>query len=175
MGLDIEYWGKAERFEGEPDRNEVADQSREDSPQLVHAFVDAGFEASLRGLEEGWYECSGESGGFRAGSYSGYGEWRGRLSVCALAAEPEAVWADPDRFRNQPFFELVNFADNEGTIGPEAAADLFADFDANRDGVFAAYAEAWDDPDDISWFRSRYDNWREAFRVAAGGGLVKFT
>ena len=64
-----------------------------------------------------------------------------------------------------PFYELLNFADNEGTIGPEAAADLARDFAEHRERVR---------PELDDYFARTYDHFEEAFKLAAGTGLVMF-
>ena len=90
----------------------------------------------------------------RAGSYSGYSAWRDDLRR----------QFNPDTEPDKPFYELIWFADNEGTIGPEAAADLLADFLAHAD----AYTPA------MEYFRENYRDWTRAFELAADGGLVDF-
>lgn len=95
--------------------------------------------------------------GFRAGSYSGYGQWR---------ADLERQF-NPDRDPDGPFYELIWFADNEGSIGPEAAGDLLADFRTH-----AALYQPFGDLADYS--RSRYADWTRAFELAADDGLVSF-
>lgn len=92
---------------------------------------------------------------FRAGSYGGYNAWRDDLQR----------QFNPDRQPDAPFYELVWFADNEGCIGPEAAADLLKDFEQHTD--------AYDPGDDHSGYaRQKYADWTRAFRLAADSGLV---
>lgn len=136
------------------------------------AYADC-FPQSFRGLEDGrCYELSGLDFGFRAGSYSGYNEWRDNLAQRALGVSAETVWADERTYATEPFFELINFADNEGSIGPEAAADLAADF---RDLRAKVNGLPLDDPDEEAWFMACYDNFAHAFDlVARGNGLVSF-
>lgn len=64
-------------------------------------------------LDGGCYETTAETHthGFRAGSYTGYNRWREDLQR----------QFNPGRDPEKPFYELIWFADNEGTIGPEAA------------------------------------------------------
>jgi hypothetical protein len=109
---------------------------------------------------------------FRAGSYGGYNAWRDKLAKLAGAkpikdAKEEhpyahAVFADPDP--KLPFVELINFADNEGTIGTAVSRKLAADFAMNRDK-----AEAIGD-----WFWDRYQDWQKAFEIASDDGAVTF-
>jgi hypothetical protein len=99
--------------------------------------------------------------GFRAGSYGGYNQWREDLA--RQFNGPTITDADPDK----PFYELIYFADNEGCIGPEAAADLFIDFTMH----FGLY-------DPKCWYpdaaRQSYGDWTRAFALAAENGLVVF-
>lgn len=130
----------------------------------LHAFVLDGFDASLRGLEAGrCYVRTDDTGEaeIMSASYGGYNRWREHLSEAALGVTPQEVWKDPDAYRDRPFFELINFADNEGTIGPEAAADLLADF---TDTVHARLADTV----------PHWQDWIDGLRLAADGGLVDF-
>ena len=160
MGLDITAWEVARITPP----HEYDGDGCYDSDH-VRSFTDA-FPHSLRGLEEGrCYLVSGASLRFRAGSYGGYNNWRELLSLAALDIQPGVIWRDPADWADQPFFELINFSDCQGVIGPEACADLAADFVTNRDTMLT-------DGDD--WFIELYDTWRQAFAIAAGTGLVEF-
>lgn len=141
----------------------------------VEVFSYADFPQSFRGIPVLATELNGDSTsflvggcfaitdetethGFRAGSYTGYGHWR---SALAEQFNPEL---DP----NGPFYELIWFADNEGSIGPEAAADLLADFREHAD----RYA-----PMDLDWAEysvKRYQDWSRACELAANSGLIRF-
>lgn len=98
-----------------------------------------------------------ETHSFRAGSYSGYNQWR---------ADLQRQFNSP-LLADGPFYELIWFADNEGSIGPEAAADLLADFREHAD----AYDPGTEYPD---YMREKYTDWTRAFELAAVGGLVRF-
>ena len=160
MGLDITAWEVARITPPhEYDGDECYDNDH------VRSFTDA-FPYSLRGLEEGrCYRVSGAKLRFRAGSYGGYNGWRELLALAALDVLPGVIWRDPADWIDQPFFELINFSDCEGVIGPEACADLAADFTAHRDTMLT---------DGEEWFIELYDIWRQAFAIAAGTGLVDF-
>jgi hypothetical protein len=133
----------------------------------IHVY-EQGFPQSSRGLILGrCYLSMGDDYSFRAGSYSGYGEFRRQLCLAANQVEPEQMWANPDLFKDQPFFELINFYDNEGSIGPEACADLAMDFVDHRDTVLPVL-------DEIGWFGTSYKEWEKAFTTTAGSGLVYF-
>jgi hypothetical protein len=173
MGLDITAYQYATKADPQP----VSDEESWENGDLTKAFVYNGFEHSLRGLEaDCWYRVSGATVEFRAGSYSSYGEFRRQLSLAALGASPEEVWRDVDTYRERPFFELVNFADNEGTIGPEACADLAVDFENEREAIFTRWTESPTEEgiyDETSFFRAKYDDWAAAFKLAASTGLVE--
>jgi hypothetical protein len=138
---------------------------------LVGHLPSPKFWQSFRGLEEGVrYESLGESTSFRAGSYTGYNIFRAALCRAALGVEAIDVWKAPSAYRLSAFFELIEFADYAGTIGPLACADLGHDFAANADKVLAAF----DESDHSEWLREKYELWRSAFELAAGRGLVLF-
>lgn len=107
---------------------------------------------------------------FRAGSYSGYNAWRNDLARQFNPYGPgkgtgrpgDVTAPDPA----EPFYELIWFADNEGSIGPAAAADLLADF--------RQHAAEYRPGEGGDWFRKKYADWTTAFELAAAGGLVDF-
>lgn len=115
-------------------------------------------------MAEGAYAYSGEKYVFRAGSYTGYNQWRDWLSD--VVGVPRAGNGRPNE---GPFVELIHFADNEGFIGPKTAAELVEDFAAWRPrAVAAAPAE------DGAYYVEKYDAWAKAFAIAAKGGAVQF-
>ena len=125
------------------------------------------FHRSLRGLEAGRCYEVGEREVTVHNSYSGHGLFREELARVFLGVTPRSIWDNPDIYADRPFFELIQFADNEGTIGPEAAADLAADFAEGR--------EQWEADTRVRlWLKETYAEWAAAFEAAAGGGLVMF-
>lgn len=140
----------------------------------IHAYAYADFPLSFRGIpilstrtvpsydgetsfiEGGCYEKTDatRTHAFRAGSYGGYGQWRADLAA-QFNAQSDPVL---------PFFELIFFADNEGCIGPEAAADLLQDFRSHVDLYKAEHV----------WDQQKYADWTRACKLAADGGLIDF-
>jgi hypothetical protein len=110
-------------------------------------------------IEGGCFEITDETKthSFRAGSYGGYNRWRADLQQ----------QFNPDRDPDGPFYELIWFADNEGSIGPDAAKDLLADFREHADSY-----KSGDEPFD--WHRHAYEDWTRACELAADGGLIHF-
>jgi hypothetical protein len=147
----------------------------------VHAFAYSCFPRSFRGLADAdklcdfgdgsldciggrCYDVSGSETYRTRASYSGYNRCRDQLSQLFLGVEVGVVARNPELYEDKPFFELINFADNEGCIGPDAATDLLADFEFGRARVES------DCPDLLPW----YDGWTAACRLAAGNGLIEF-
>jgi hypothetical protein len=106
-----------------------------------------------------------ESHGFRAGSYTGYSEWRKDL---AARFNPYRDGGPPSS--EGPFYELLWFADNEGVIGQLAATNLLISFREHE----VEYRAAHQDISDGDWFIARYADWMRACELAADGGLIDF-
>lgn len=173
MGLDITAYSHLKHVSNHQD---LADEYCEDEYHVT-AYGYKGFDRSYRGLEGMDKEFGpGLVGGdcytmtegterhrFRAGSYSGYGAFREALASLVGPSVAD-YWqeSDPDL----PFYEIINFADNEGTIGPDAARDLLEDFRTHRD----AFARTNSD----SYWLETYDDWITALELASNDGLVDF-
>ena len=167
MGLDITAY---RQVWAAPDCAKGDDGYLEDYDSFFRVYNIVDFQSRAAPLEEG--ACYGfeESMDFRAGSYSGYGEWRNELArIAGYLAHPaatrhpysEGAWAA----LSGPFWELINFADNEGVIGSTVAAKLAADF-AAMDAKAMQTTELW--------FYELYRTWRRAFEMAADSGAVSF-
>lgn len=178
MGLDITAYSNLKHIgqhEKDPAKNEGEPGGIDDYCYYeyhVEAFAYDDFPQSFRGIpiigphprhsEFIYGGCFAhtegtETYGFRAGSYGGYGRWRADLQQ----------QFNPLRREDGPFYELIWFADNEGCIGPEAAADLLADF--------REHAEKYDAGDEYpDYMREKYADWTRAFELAANNGLVYF-
>jgi hypothetical protein len=170
MGLDITAYSRLKHVgKHAEDWCDLLDEN--DERLHVQAFAYDDFPQSFRGIPDlgrrafgggsafiigGCFEFTPETQEhrFRAGSYSGYNHWRADLQA----------QFNPGRDPSMPFFELIWFADNEGSIGPEAAADLLADF--------REHAGRYTPPQ--YYTAKTYDDWTRAFELAADGGLVRF-
>ena len=62
---------------------------------------------------------------------------------------------------------MIDFADNEGCIGPVVSAKLAKDFHEHR-GAFAIGINVGE------FDLALYDSWTEAFQTVAGNGFVLF-
>lgn len=173
MGLDITAYSKLKhvgKHPKDPDLNEGESGGMDDwcyYDEHVQAFAYDSFPQSFRGvpvigggpdddfLFGGCFAMTLETKthAFCAGSYGGYSRWRENLQM----------QFNPERDPEKPFYELIWFADNEGIIGPDAAADLLADFKAHAETYVGS-----------EYDRVKYDDWTKAFELAADGGLVRF-
>lgn len=176
MGLDITAVEIATLVEDEHPREDAEGNWCGEAEEYggkghIHVYIDDGFEHALGSLlRDRCYQVSGDTMGFRAGSYSGYNWFREALSKAALGVEPRAVWDDPDSYRDKPFVEMINFSDCEGVIGPEVCAELAKDFRDHREDVREALVAESED----GWYGEKYDEWQAAFELAADTGLVQF-
>jgi hypothetical protein len=133
------------------------------------------FTERFAGLTEGKvyrYESAFE---FRAGSYSWYNYWRNELAKLAgneqtpymsFNGETElrydaTVW----KTKKGPFWELIDFSDAEGVIGPAACKRIHKDFLHHQ--VLASKH-----PDE--YFRASYQDWMKAFSMCANDGAIVF-
>jgi hypothetical protein len=167
MGLDCSAYEKVTLIKKISLKNmqarnwKVPPYGEDDSVHFLFNYDE--FKDRSDGLEVGLYRSSGKTFEFRAGSYGGYGEYRQLLAKIGNTT-PEAVWSDSDRHKNVPFFEQINFADNEGFLGPKTCAALLADYIQHRKTAEKALSE---------WFHS-YTEWMEALKLAANGGVIRF-
>lgn len=154
MGLDITAYGNLVLAEAKPrgdDYNAWGD-SRVDAG--THVWVNEGWSPPRIGpLVDGLYFIDQDRRlSFRAGSYSGYNGWRNWLETIAAGTDA--------------FYELINFSDAEGFLGPAVSAKLAEDFKQNRGNAILKMSDEWD--------LEKYDQWQGAFALAANNGVVEF-
>lgn len=111
----------------------------------------------------------GEAHSWSCRAYSHYNRFRASLATF-VGYEPEDAWDDPEGFSDRPFFELVDFSDCDGCIGPVASRALLEDFTAHRDAYRALYYDAGDGYS----FASLYEEFIEGLRLAADNGILRF-
>lgn len=112
---------------------------------------------------------------FRAGSYSGYNWWRNELAK--LAGNPQMPYKSFDgktelrhdatvwKLKQGFFWELIDFSDAEGVIGPVVCKRVYKDFI-----LFEGLASKHPDKS----FRESYQDWMKAFSLCANGGAILF-
>ena len=175
MGLDISYASKI-NFES---------RSISGEGDNLYLYPNDSLLDQSEGIQSGEYTCEGIQGSFRAGSYSGYSNWRRTLSKM-IGWEIEDLWLHVGTLvqRNEnlndvlnesdelkvdiPFVELLNFSDCEGFIGPKTSAKLYLDFLEWNEKAKVS------DPFKGGYFYETYKEWTKAFEVASDGGCVIF-
>lgn len=175
MGLDITAYRQIEKLGGNL-YNRYGEPVDADGTEIEYdliAYVNGSFPGRNGSVEDGAVYLSKESTGFRAGGYGGYNAWRDNLARVAgwplgsyeqYGRSWESYAASAWEASEGPFWELINFSDCEGVIGPEISKKLAADFAA-----FDDKAKAEPGP-----FYALYQKWREAFEMASDNGAVRF-
>ena len=157
MGLDITAYKKLKVVE-KPEIDEYGDIVNYDTewkPGAGMKWSEECFPGRGEGIEPLKVYSWGKSFEFRAGSYSGYNLWRSKLKSFA---------------RDSSFQELINFADNEGVIGPIVSKKLAKDFKENE----VKAKEFSDTFDDGEYWIALYIKWQKAFEMATDNGAVNF-
>jgi|APSaa5957512622_1039677.scaffolds.fasta_scaffold71491_2 hypothetical protein len=184
MGLDIHVYPEV-NF----DERVSQEEGEENWGLYTYLYAHTGYPDRHEGIETGYYSKGdeGDDWGFRAGSYSGYSAWRRWLCTLVYGMDIEKFW---DEAKEGPFWELLNFSDCEGFIGPKTSAKLAGDFE---DLFFALSAgslehlcsalEGKEAPMDLPgrgeassdpWLMEVAKEWHKAFRDAAHTGVVRF-
>jgi len=154
MGLDITAYRKLVE-DGLPSGTDYENNK-------VSFYILTEFSAVADQVKEGIAYSYEDSFGFRAGSYSGYNEWRKWLAAL-VGSTPEKIWEGEIV---PAFKELINYSDCEGVIGAITSAKLAADFAKYNDAAKASNRN--------DYCYCIYQNWSKAFEMAADGGAVKF-
>ena len=200
MGLGVVAYAKLEKVTDErAERVRSAECVYEacDEEDLLHFLVqEEAFPGRERPLEKGeFYETGEGSRHMRAGSYSGYGEWRRQLAALVGIDDIEDFWrrvgeqVERGEEPNVPFWKLLHFSDCEGVIGAEACGELAAQFAEWRgralehararfreecpisDEEFSEEGRGWTRAEH---FWAKYREWQQMFEFAADGGAVQF-
>ena len=165
MGLDVTAFGQVIKLraaeEGEYEKLDWDDERVVDlNPHFPHTHD---------GLNDHWvYDVSqGERHSFGCGSYSAYGVFRKTLAEVA-GEDPEAYWDSPDQMKDKPFYEMINFSDCSGEIGPVACYALYADFIQYREQYHTMFK------DDMYGKIRVYDDFTKAFQVGFQNRFVSY-
>jgi len=190
LGLDTTAFRSFEPLPGHPDEycDEDGPEDGEGCYERGHekVFAYADFPHALDGfpgeptvsetwgskfIEKGWVKIDRDNPvGSTHASYSGHGIFRDLLRAAGGWPETADKWdLDVEQIKDLPFFELIWFADNEGTLGPVACAALVDDFEKYRENFIAVT-----DSTRADWWISLYDDWAECVKGAANTGFIDF-
>lgn len=161
MGLDIHACSSVKLYEGP--FNEDGTPEDDDEPRLLYnmpPFVGRAPDI----LNDTYYWVEGDTW-FAGMPYSTYNRWRSALARMAGYDSDQDCWEQSAG----PFWELINFADNEGCISSSIAAKLADDFER-----FRPQAEALD-MQSVPRFLDTYNAIAAACRHALPEGCVVFT
>lgn len=118
--------------------------NKEPSDDTMETFVLRGFERSLLDseilvidYEDENYECVGDGPSM---AYSSYNRFRSDLCEAALGLKIDDAWEiahnlPDDQAYPSAIYHIINFADNEGFIGPTAVKELDVYFKENGDRI----------------------------------------
>ena len=178
MGLDITAYRKLTKLDVvfNADEEPIDPTTHEEIGDYVRFYVNHHFPGREQGIEHrAIYSYEGAESVMSRG-YGGYNRWREQLAK--LAGYPLTEYVNSFGQKEQahaaacwegatgPFSELINFADNEGVIGPVVAAKLAQDF-----ADFEERAAAVGDGD---YFYSGYQDMKRGCEMAADGGALDF-
>jgi hypothetical protein len=195
MGLDITFYQSTERIPAHATSwVDDAGDAHECEHNVVMLWSASGqfssdtFAFTQRGLDSEYhFESTGETAWWHM-SYGTYSLWRACLLhlVRPDLVLPEGEQAknggrsyypavyemDDQEFQQIPFAELIDFADNEGTYGPEVAAELLKDFREYADRAeseFGTIFPTWTD-----YFREKYREYMDCLSIVGPTGLVDY-
>jgi hypothetical protein len=163
MGLDIVALEKvrliSNNFEAEESEIEYEGEN-----EIFRVKVNSSFKSHDH-LESGIYAYEGKMLDFSAGSYGTYNGFRAELCFMAHGVLPAVVWKNPEMYEKGDFYEIINFSDCEGVIGPFVASKLLYDFKKHRDTYHL---------ENNTWDAERYDDWIKALELASNDGMLIF-
>jgi hypothetical protein len=171
MGLDISAYSKLVEA---PDAERDEDGEIVDYDNIREFYDNPDFPGRIEGIKpKTAYRIGDDGTGFRAGSYGGYNNWRNELAQMAgyelteyqsHHGKSEGYDAGAWAAGSGPFFEHIQFSDCDGTIGPVVSAKLAKDYADHAAKAEQVGGRFWD----------LYQEWQQAFTLAADNGAVVF-
>jgi hypothetical protein len=198
MGLDIRSYSKLEN-KGMPQGYESEDfdiweivnidddsfifyNDGSNSYSVEYKLADGGSRFGIDRCDDlypGLYHESHEtcSHSFSAGSYGCYNDFRRDICLCVNGVHPQEIWENPDKWRKSPLFELINFSDCEGRIGPEVCKKLLNEMKENYLNFIKFLVDSYSEYDihSIEYYKIRYENFIKCFEIASENGVVIFS
>lgn len=117
---------------------------------------------------KGFFTEETNSMSFRAGSYSTYASFRKKLCRILYDTDPSMIWAEPEKWKDKPFYYLINFSDCEGIISSSICKVLLNDFlTLKRDEYKWIQLSEWD--------QEICNDFIEALEIASIDGFIVYT
>lgn len=157
MGLDVRVYGN------------IKISTDEDNADFIAFIIDPEWKFKIKNLQEGApYEGDVI---FRGVSYPYSSHSRFRENLIRLIDRPDLLNSsgriDWDILPvDIPFYDLINFADNEGCLDWEISAKLYSDFEKYNE---KARTEMYENQ------YYQYEKWLETFKSAKENGVVVFS
>ena len=157
MGLDVRTYGNIKLAENEEDADFIAYVIHED------------WKHKIKNLEEGKAYTGDIVYRGVSYAYSSHNRFREKLIKLInredlLDSEGKIKWAElPSEI---PFYDLINFADNEGCLDWEVSSTIYNDFEKFNEKAKSEMNE---------YDYSKYKTWLETFKVAKNDGVVVFS
>jgi abortive infection bacteriophage resistance protein len=145
MTLDVTFYSNLQYIEHAIEGDDCCND-------VLHVWAYAEFAGHYAPLKPGYY-TGDVVASFEAGSYDWYNKWRAELCKKAIVVDMKKVWNDPEKYKDAPFYWLVDFADNEGVIAGDAFEKLREDF------------KAIDITFDDGIGNQKFKQWKEAFSI----------
>lgn len=172
MGLDITAYSQLCETNLTRYNYETDDEGDMEHGVHVQFYINPHFNKHSENVKENVVYLYEQEFNFRAGSYSGYYEFRNTLAK--IAGYPEHYSERRNTTDNfsyccciateGPFYELINFSDCEGTIDFKISEKLYKDF--------VNYHDIAKEQD--YFFLTTYENFMCAFEIAKNNGAVSF-
>ena len=112
---------------------------------------------------------------FRAGSYTQFNCWRELLAELAGIGDLNKFWGThpiTQRTGTEPFFELLNHSDCDGSLPYRECKRLLPDFDRFKKQLMKpktlkdVWKKVFGVPEVPEWWLEKFDKWHEAIRHA---------
>jgi len=112
---------------------------------------------------------------FRAGSYSSYNSFRNHLSCAMLGVTVSSAWENEEKYSDHLIWNLLNFSDCEGAIGPAVSNLIHKGLVDNQD-KFSSYLRDSNEIGkmDEEYYSETYNNFINAFAIGKQEGIVVF-
>lgn len=164
MGLDCSAYKNIQQMN--EDEIEYYDEDEYKEPKNgTRFYINPGFPHVAQDIRENGIYKYQEKFNWRAGSYSGYGEWRNWLATIAGFKSSQDFL---DNANNEtPFHDLINFSDCEGTLGTLTCQKLLKDFITFQDKVNSIN-------DSYNYYKEIFQTWKSALEMASENGAISF-